>query len=300
MSDQVAEHLLAPIAIGLPLLGLALALAIGQGLKPLLEVSRQVARCDAQRLAPLPSRDVPAEIKPLIDQLNGLFGRIAESLANERRFTADAAHELRTPIAAIRAQAQVAQQARDPDTRNHALDGLVRGCERAAQLIDQLLTLARLDARAGPPQGHCDLLPVVRTVLAELAPWAHGRGIALELLGDESVPVPADETLLLQVLVRNLVDNAVRYSPAGQTVTVRVAAEPRAVRLEVLDRGPGIPAAERDRVLGRFYRLAGYEEGAGLGLSIALRIAELCGARLELLDHPEGPGLCATVRFPKA
>jgi two-component system sensor histidine kinase QseC len=299
VSGEIAGHLLAPLGVALPLLGVALALAIRRGLKPLEEVARQLASRDPRRLEPLAAERAPAEIRPLVDRLNGLFERMKEALEHERRFTADASHELRTPIAAIRAQAQVAREATDEAQRRHALHHVVNGCDRATHLIEQLLTLARLDAGTLPyTESRCDLVLIARTVLAELGPWAHGRGVILELVAADPVPVCGNDALL-RVLLRNLVDNAVRYSPPDKTVTVRIRMDSAGPRLEVIDQGPGIPIAERERVLSRFYRLAGFEEGSGLGLSIAQRVAELCGAQLALLDAEGHSGVRALVSFRK-
>jgi two-component system sensor histidine kinase QseC len=285
--------------LALPLLGAALALAIGRALAPLRALADAVGSRDAQRLEPVVAPDAPREVRPLVERLNALFRRIGESLEKERAFTADAAHELRTPIAGIRAQAQVAREATEDAERRRALDQVLAGCDRAARLAEQLLTLARLDAGQGQLRlVPCDLAQIAREVLAELAPGAHSRGTALALAADAPVPVAGD-ALLLHVLVRNLVDNAVRYGGPEGAVTVTVERDEEGSRLCVADRGPGIPSAERQRVLDRFYRSVGTrEQGAGLGLSIVSRIAALHGAALELDEGPEGHGLCASVRFP--
>jgi two-component system sensor histidine kinase QseC len=300
VAREIAGHLLLPLGIALPLLGLALAVAIGRALRPLRALADAVGRRDPERLQPVAALAVPREVAPLVERLNALFARIAASLERERAFTADAAHELRTPLAAIRAQAQVARQATRDDERRHALDQVIAGCDRAARLAEQLLTLARLDAEGW--QGRfaaCDLAEIARDELAALAPRAHERGVALELAAEGAAPVRG-EAALLGILLRNLADNAVRHSPRHGTVQVRVAPDSAGVRLAVSDEGPGIPPAERARVLDRFYRLLGGDEtGAGLGLSIAARIAALHGATLALDDAPGGRGLLITVRFPE-
>lgn len=298
LSQEIAGHLLMPIGVGVPLLGLALTLAIGRGLKPLTDLAQQVSARDPRRLEPIPIHTVPAEIQPMVDQLNTLFGRVVALLENERRFTADASHELRTPIAAIRAQAQVAREATDSAERRDALDRLIQGCDQANRLIEQLLTLARLDAGNAQAVDHvCDLRSLSQAVLADLGPRAHRRGIALEFEASDNPRARGDETLLY-VLVRNLVDNAVRYSRSGTVVTVCLKAQPSGITLEVIDQGPGIPATERERVMGRFHRLAGFEFGTGLGLSIARGITELCRAELTLRDNEPHGGLRAIVSFP--
>jgi two-component system sensor histidine kinase QseC len=240
-------------------------------------------------------------VRPLVERLNALFARIAESLERERAFTADAAHELRTPLAAIRAQAQVAREAGGDAERRRALELVIAGCDRAARLSEQLLTLARLDAEdASRRFARCDLSEIARDVLGELAPAAYERGVSVELEATGPVPVHADAGLL-RVLLRNLADNAVRYSPPGSAVRVRVEASADCALLCVSDEGPGIPSAERARVLDRFYRALGTSQpGVGLGLSIAARIAALHGATLDLSDGPGGRGLAVRVRFPAA
>lgn len=300
VSGEIAEQLLAPLGFALPLLAGLLVLAIGRALKPLNTMAREVAARDAQRLEPIGAEEAPAEVRPLVNQLNALFSRINQSLENERRFTADAAHELRTPIAAIRAQAQVAQTATDTVERLQALGKVLAGCDRATRLTEQLLTLARLDAGTStPPVAHCDLAQSARSVLAELGPSAHEQGVELELVSPTSVFVRGEVTLL-QVMIRNLVDNAVRYSPATGRVTVKITEEEERVRLEVGDRGPGIPAEERQRVLQRFYRIVGGEAtGSGLGLSIVTRVADLHGAHLSMTDGTGGKGLKVIVSFPE-
>jgi two-component system sensor histidine kinase QseC len=301
LSRQIALHLLLPLALGLPLLGVALTLAVGRALRPLRALADVVAARDPLRLEPIGAAGVPREVLPLVERLNALFARIAASIEKERAFTADAAHELRTPLAAIRAQAQVAYESADGGERSRALQQVMAGCDRAARLSEQLLTLARLeDAASRKGFEACDLREVARSVLAERAQDAHSRGVALELHAEAPARVQGDAALL-HVLLRNLVDNAVRYGAEGGVVRVEAGASARGVVLRVIDRGPGIPAGERGRVLDRFHRLPGSgEPGAGLGLSIVSRIASLHGATLELREGPQGRGLEVSLAFPAA
>lgn len=188
VSAEIAEQLLAPLGLALPLLAGILAFAIGRGLKPLNTMAREISARDAQRMEPILTEQAPAEIIPLVNQLNALFLRIQHSLENERRFIADAAHELRTPIAAIRAQAQVARAAADEAERQLALDKVLAGCDRATRLTEQLLTLARLDATITPPPAAlCDLAQAARVVLTDLGPSAYDRGVELELVARAGV-----------------------------------------------------------------------------------------------------------------
>ncbi|MCX8086560.1 MAG: ATP-binding protein [Rhodocyclaceae bacterium] len=296
---ELAEHFLVtlftPLAVGLPLLGAWIWFATRQGMKPLDGLAAEIAARAPERLDPLVPRAAPREIRPLIEALNGLFSRVAASLEAERRFTSDAAHELRTPLAAILAQAQVAQRARDAAERDHALAQIQAGSERARRLIDQLLTLARLDPAENLPKEHLQLDRLAAEVCAEHGPLALEKAIALELEAPREVFVDGSADLL-RILLRNLLDNALRYTPAGGRVWVKVGAGPTAAELAVADDGPGIPAEERHNVLRRFYRLAGQDvAGSGLGLSIVARIAELHGARLLLEDNQ--PGLKVRVEF---
>ncbi len=298
LAREMALNLLTPLLYALPTLALLLWIAVGRGLKPLAALRDQISHRAPDNLAPLDAAQAPREVQPLVEQLNTLFRRITDSIENERRFTADAAHELRTPVAAIRAQAQVARGAYDDATRAHALDNVITGCDRAAHLIDQLLTLARLDRSQQAPAQSCRLRSLAAEAIAELAPQAVNRGIQLELAEGPEVEIPGLQALL-QVLLRNLIDNAIRYNPASTTVQVSVTRETQAARLTVTDQGPGIPAAELPKVRERFYRLLGTgQEGSGLGLSIAQRIAEIHGATLELGAGVDGKGLRVTVTFP--
>lgn len=298
LARELALNLLQPMLYALPVWALLLWIAIGRGLKPLASVREQVARRTPNTLDPLDLAHAPREVRPLVEQLNSLFRRIADSLENERRFTADAAHELRTPVAGIKAQAQIARGSYDDATRAHALDQVVAGCDRAAHLIDQLLTLARLDRVSQASTETCRLRNLATTAVAGSAPQALAAGIQLEMADGDDVTVTGIPGLL-QVLLRNLIDNAVRYSPAGTTVRVRVDAVGSAARLSVSDQGPGIPAAELPKVRERFYRLLGTgEEGTGLGLSIVQRVAEIHSATFDLAAGDNGKGLRAVVTFP--
>ncbi len=298
LAREMALNLLTPLLYALPVLALLLWVAVGRGLRPLVALRDQVARRAPDNLAPLDAAQAPAEVLPLIEQLNTLFRRITDSLENERRFTADAAHELRTPVSAIKAQAQVARGAYDDDIRAHALNNVIAGCDRAAHLIDQLLTLARLDRTRQASLQACRLRSLAAETIAELAPQAMANHIQLELTEGREVDV-AGLPALLQVLLRNLIDNAIRYSPANTVVRVSVTRDGPSARLSVTDQGPGIPEVELPKVRERFYRILGTgQEGTGLGLSIVQRVAEIHGATLQLAPGDDGKGLCATVTFP--
>ncbi len=295
---HIAWRLLLPALFGLPLLGLWIWLATRQGLATLDGVAAQIALRHPQQLHAVVPAAAPQEIRPLLDALNGLFGRVEAALEAERRFTADAAHELRTPLAALQAQLQVARRARDDDERRHSLAALQEGLTRASHLVDQMLQLARLDPEQGlPDPAPVDLGPLAAAVCAELGPAILAKELEFELVAAPGAIV-IGKADWLRVLVRNLVDNAVRYTPAGGRVLVKLAAGGGAVRLTVADSGPGIALEERERVLDRFHRLAGGDvAGSGLGLSIVARIVELHAARLALERDSTLGGLAATVVF---
>jgi two-component system sensor histidine kinase QseC len=294
----LAKNLLLPLLFALPLLGLLVWLNVARALRPLAALGRQVAERDPGNLGVLDAGEIPAEVLPLVENLNRLFGRVAQLIENERRFTADAAHELRTPLAGLKTQAQVARASADDAERRHALDNVIAGCDRATHLVQQLLTLARLDPdEPGSRAEACDLQALAGTAVAELAPYALSRKIEIELAEGAAVQT-AGHAGLIAILLRNLIDNAIRYSPAGGSVHVRAVRDGRAAALTVTDCGPGIPADEREKVGQRFYRILGTEEyGSGLGLSIVKRIVELHGASLSLGDGEQGRGLSITVRF---
>jgi len=299
LAETIAENLLRPLMVTLPVLALLIWFGVGAALRPLHSLRRQVAERQPESLAPLEPGSAPAEVQPLVESLNRLFARVRESFEKEKRFTADAAHELRTPLAAIKTQAQVARAATGDAERQHALDSVLLGCDRAAHLVEQLLTLARLEPeRLGPREPH-DLRALAAGVLAELTPAAVSKNVELHLVEGEAVHVPCFP-VLVTILMRNLVDNAIRYSPRNGTVRVSVTAGAEGASFAVLDEGPGIPADEQAQVWERFYRVLGTgETGSGLGLSIVRRIADLHGAHATLGAGEGDKGLRVTVTFPR-
>ena len=306
VAAEIAEQLLMPMLLALPALAVLLLIAIGVALAPLRQLARDVAARAPERLDPLPVERLPAEVAPLVARLNSLFADINRALENERRFTADAAHELRTPLAALKAQAQVALASVDTAQRQHALEQILVGCDRATHLVAQLLTLARLDA--GTPHAMQDiaLRALAEEVLAGSAGDAIERHCEL-VLHDGDARVRGDP-LLLQALLRNLVDNALRHG-GGTQVEISITLQDRQAVLCVSDNGRGIAADERERVLQRFYRSAAtapadapahQAAGVGLGLSIVSRITELHGGTLEIRLPAGGKGVSLFVHLPLA
>lgn len=293
----VMLSLLWPLLIGLPLLALAAWWAVRRGLAPLLRLSRLIERRDPQALQPVALANTPQEMAPLLKALNSLFDRIAALLESERRFTADAAHELRTPIAAIRAQAQVALGSRQDGERRHALLSTLEGCDRATHLVEQLLTLSRLEAVAPGAAAQVDLSEVAQRVVAEVAHTALDKRQTIALDAPAPCLVRGDATLL-GVLVRNLVDNAIRYSPESATVQVAVAGTGDEVLLGVDDSGPGLSAPQREQLGERFFRVLGTgQSGSGLGWSIVRRIAAVHGAAVSVGESQRLGGLSVAVRW---
>ena len=278
----VLRSTLLPTAVALPLLALAMWWAVSRGLLPLRQLGRTLALRQPQALDPIAPDDLPSEMAPMVTALNDLFARMGTLLESERRFTADAAHELRTPIAAIRAQAQVALMEGDDALRRHALHNTLEGCDRAVRLVEQLLTLSRLEATATPAMAAVDLAALSQRVVGELAPKAIGKQQTLEFEASGPCPIPGNETLLT-VLVRNLVDNAVRYSPPSAHIHVTVRHEADQLVLQVEDSGPGMTDDELHRLGERFFRVPGNAEtGSGLGWSIVKRIAAVHGLELHV------------------
>ncbi|MEO6976599.1 MAG: ATP-binding protein [Gallionella sp.] len=300
LANGIAGNLLKPLWFSLPLLALLLWIAVTHGLRPLEKLASEVGQRKPDNLAALDASSAPREVVPLIERLNRLFTRIDASMQKERRFTADAAHELRTPVAAIKAQAQVARAATGETERIHALDNAILGCDRATHLIEQLLTLARVDTLGDGMAKPCQLGVIAAEVIAALAPAALENGVQLELLAGDanSVPEVRGNPELLRILMRNLLDNSIQHTSTGTSVQVGITHQLGGICLSISDNGPGIPEQERAKVLERFYRPLGTQaSGSGLGLSIVKRIAEVHDATLQMQPmHPE-QGLRVTVHF---
>ena len=298
----ILNSALLPLLFALPLLALGGWWAVRQGLAPLRQLSQIIEQRKPQALKQLESEHMPSEMKPIVEALNALFDRIESMMASERRFTADAAHELRTPIAGIRAQAQVAMGAgEDTAQRLHALQATLAGCDRATRLVEQLLTLARLEAADPSPHSEAltvDLCQVTRRLAADLAPAALARHQTLILEASNACPVQGNDALI-GVLVRNLLDNALRYSPDGAKIEVRVELQEGKTVLTVEDAGPGMSEADSARLGERFFRVLGHGQmGSGLGWSIVKRIALVFEAQVSVARSTRLGGLAVRVRWP--
>ena len=293
--------ILKPMAWALPLLALGIWWAVRGSVQPLGRLGHAVAARQPQSLESLSTAGVPPEVLPLVTALNELFERMARLLATEQQFTADAAHELRTPIAGIRMQAQVAQGATNTQERATALQATVQGCDRATRLVEQLLQLARLDAEATPDSGSsAPLADVARQVAADLQATAERRQQRIVLrepmAPDVHIPLPEP---LARVLLRNLLDNALRYSPEGAEVQLQInELGDGHAQLSVEDSGPGLTPEEQARLGERFFRVLGTgQSGSGLGWSIIQRIARLHHLQVGTDRSPGLGGLRVTVHW---
>lgn len=302
MAGTLALRTMAPIAVMAPLLMLVVWWVVSLSLAPVSRVRRQVADRQADDLSAVSDLDLPDEIRPLVQELNLLFDRVREAFDAQKNFVADAAHELRSPLAALKLQVQGLQRATDDAARDLAVSRLAAGIDRATRLVEQLLVLARHQASAATdlkPEP-VSLVELARLAVADAVPAAQMRQTDVGLTqADEGLI--AGQAEALRILMRNLLDNAVKYTPAGGKVDLEIVREAGAIRLSVEDSGPGIADADRQRVLDRFYRVAGTETtGSGLGLAIVRSIAEMHGARLRLDRSERLGGLRVDVTFPLA
>jgi two-component system sensor histidine kinase QseC len=296
LRNYIAWRVLIPIVLSIPLLALMIWYGVGRAMLPLRNIAADVKRRRPDNLHPIPETVVPLEAKPLVDALNALFQRLQQAFETERRFTSDAAHELRTPLAALKTQAQVALRASADDERRRALNQVITGVDRATHLAQQLLTLARIDPTLWVGREQVDLPALASEVLAEIAPAALARDIELSLEAG-SAPAIRGDRAMLGIMLRNMVDNALKFTPAGGKVEVSLAQDGALLKLSVDDSGPGVPPEERARVFERFYRQVGTNApGSGLGLSIVKRIADLHHAEVRLGDAALG-GLRIEVTF---
>ena len=296
----LAWRAILPIVLLAPLLMLAVWWLIDSSLAPVQRMRRQVAARRASDLSPLATSGLPEEVLPLVAEINLLFERLQRARSVQQKFIADAAHELRSPLAALKLQAQALRRTMDEGARQDAIERLNEGMERAIELSGQLLSLAREEAGDAMPQPEeVELEQLAREAVAEVLPQAQARAIDVGLAAGGSASVRGDRQAL-HVLLRNLLDNAIKYSPPHGTVDIRIeAGTDGGASLVVEDSGPGIADAEHDRVFDRFYRVPGTEApGSGLGLAIVKTVAERHQARVELGRSARLGGLSIAVRFP--
>ncbi|NJD32690.1 MAG: GHKL domain-containing protein [Gammaproteobacteria bacterium] len=286
-----------PLLVAMPLLAFVMAFVIRRALRPLDATAAEIARRPADSLAPLAVGSLPDELKPFVDEIDRLRGRLATTLDAERRFLADAAHALRTPVAALQLQADVLATARDPAGQPERIEDLRAGVRRIGRLVQQLLAWARQDA---PPieDASCALTPVLREVADLYAEAASAVHVHLVLAECEPVRCSGSRADLLLAFA-NLVDNAIRVTRKGGSVRLSMRADASNVEVEVCDDGPGLPESETERVFERFYQGSTPGGGAGLGLATVRRIVERYGGAVSLANRSEG-GLSVRVRLPRS
>ena len=302
LENRLTQDSIFIMLLSYPFLGVLIWFIVGRALQILKKVTREVSHRAPSYLQPFDLTSVPSEIIPLIEALNNLFGRLQDAFEREKRFTADAAHELKTPLAAISAQAQVALRTNDDQSRRQALAKILTGIHRSTHVIQQLLTLSRMVPEATIKEAvPIRLSREVADIAAMLAPEAINKNIEIEFLTPDSTACISGNATALGILIRNLIDNAIRYTPKGGWIKISIEENAKTSYFDRQDNGPGIPQELRERVFERFYRIVGNESpGSGLGLGIVLQIAKLHSAEILLLTPESGAGLEVRVLFPKA
>lgn len=299
LAAGAALRIMQPLLFLLPIAAVLVWLIVGQGLAPLGRTARSVAQRSPASLKPLPTEGLPDELRSLVSALNRLLERLSSSLEAQRRFSSDAAHELRTPLTAIKLQAQMARRAATPEAREKYFARLDDGISRATRLIEQLLTMARLDPEAAKkPMVPVRMDEMLAAVRAEMEPIAAQKGISIET---EAAPVEVTGMPdALRLMATSLTDNAVKYTPEGGRILLSAREDGGAVLVSVADNGPGIPEKDRERVFERFYRALGTRvAGNGLGLAIVSRIVEIHGGTIRACGGLDGRGTSMEARFPR-
>jgi two-component system, OmpR family, sensor histidine kinase QseC len=300
LTSGVARRIARPVALALPVLALLVWFSVGHSLAALKTLSAEIRAHDINRLEPIDMGRTPSEVRPLVDAINHVLSRLHHSRERERAFTADAAHELRTPLAAIKVQAQVALVEHDVALQRLAMQRVVQGVDRSAHLAAQLLLLARLDEHDTLTTSPVRLDQLAGEAVLASEERTHAKGISIEYDNDIRAAIIA-EPVLIGTLLDNLIDNAIKYGDAGGRIEVMLRNEPGKVLLTVRDDGPGDAPADLAHLTQRFFRVAGARStGSGLGLSIVARIAEYFDAQLAFGPGIEGRGLAVSIAFPAA
>lgn len=306
LANEIIKGVILPQFIILPIILALVWFALSRGLSPLAELQERIRARRPDDLSPIDSRQVPEEISPLVGSLNEMLERLAQTIDMQKRFIADAAHQMKTPLAGMRMQSELALRQADAEEIHRSLEQLAKSSESATRLVNQLLALARAENQphAGLAFDSVDLAELARDTVQEWVPasFAHHIDLGFEQPG-EPVRI-AGNALMLRELLSNLIDNAVRYTPAGGSVTVRVRSDGDHALLEVEDTGPGIAPSERANVFERFYRILGSgAPGSGLGLAIVREIAQQHGAEVDIFNNPRShlkkfPGSLFRLTFP--
>jgi len=305
LANEIIRGVIIPQFIVLPIAVLLVWFGLSRGLAPLADLQARIRKRQPDDFSPIDSRGAPEEIAPLVSSFNEMLERLSQNLAMQQRFLADAAHQMKTPLAGLRTQAELALRETDPHELKRTLRHIAGSTERATHLINQLLALARAEYQASDPSGFqvIDLVPLARELVRDSVTEAISRGVDLGFEGDDAAVRAVAAPMLVRELLKNLLDNALRYTPRGGAVTVRVMRRGQSAFLEVEDTGPGIPENERQRVFDRFYRILGTNvDGSGLGLAIVREIAEQHGALVRIGNNPSAtdplqPGTLISVEF---
>ena len=304
--DEIARdsalRTLMPFLILVPILLLIVADLVRKMFRPIASLSAEIDQRAEQELHPIEESHLPAEVRPFVVAINRLLGRVGQSMETQRRFVADAAHELRSPLTALSLQAERLAQTDMSDLAHERLTTLRRGIERGRNLLDQLLTLAKAQTALDRPKSSVSMQHVYRRVLEDLMPLAEAKHIDIGVEGEQDAQIWVNELDVIAI-VKNLIDNAIRYTPDGGRVDLSVTTEEGRAILRIQDSGPGIQVAERERVFDPFYRTLGSDQvGSGLGLSIVKAVTDRIGAEIQLgfSDEVAHSGLCVCVLVPLA
>ncbi len=299
LQHEIISGVLLPQLVLIVLAAMSVWLGVRRGLMPLQQVRQAIASRSERDLSPLAEQNAPHEIQPLLRAINGLMQKLGQTLEVQQRFVADAAHQLRTPLAGLTTQSEYALRQTDPESLRRSLDQIRTSAERTNRLIHQLLMLARSETSRDTPAvfEQLDLNALTREVASEWVPRAMSRDVDLGFEGQDGIVTISGNRILLHEMLANLIDNAIRYIPAGGKVTVRLS-HPRQPLISVEDNGLGIPVEERERVFERFHRLPGTGgDGSGLGLAIVREIARTHGALVWITEGTGGKGARACVQF---
>ncbi len=301
LEKKITQDSISIMIIIYPFLGFLVWFIVGRGLESISKATEELKNKDKNSMTPLIIKDAPVEIAPLIGELNNLLARLSRAFSREKRFTADAAHELKTPLAALSAQAQVAVKTKDESIKSQAINNLIIGVNRCSHVIQQLLTLNRMEPEASLKEKHAlDLKIAMSEIISEIATIAVKKHIAIEFEYDNKLKYEILGNLIsIQIMARNIIDNAVKYTQPHGSVIIKLENNDKNIKFIVSDNGPGIPSKLKNRIFERFYRVIGSKEsGSGLGLSIVKQIVEIHDAKITLAAN--NPGLRMTVTFKKS
>ena len=301
LEKKITQDSISIIIIIYPFLGFLVWFIVGRGLESISKATEELKNKDKNSMTPLIIKDAPVEIAPLISELNNLLARLSRAFSREKRFTADAAHELKTPLAALSAQAQVAVKTKDGSIKSQAINNLIIGVNRCSHVIQQLLILNRMEPEASLKEKQAlDLKIAMSEIISEIATIAVKKHTAIEFEYDNKLKYEILGNLIsIQIMARNIIDNAVKYTQPHGSVIIKLENNDKNIKFIVSDNGPGIPSKLKNRIFERFYRVIGSKEsGSGLGLSIVKQIVEIHDAKITLAAN--NPGLRMTVTFKKS